>query len=93
MSRSRAFGPPSCAAPAARRRAWCASSRITRSQGAASSSSPFARALSAAVDALNERYGRTVVGLGHCGDASSAAAGYAGAKIAYGRIPDIEDFR
>ena len=52
-----------------------------------------ARALSAAVDALNERYGRTVVGFGHCGDASSAAAGYAGAKIAYGRIPDIEDFR
>ena len=52
-----------------------------------------ARALSEAVDALNERYGRTVVGFGHCGDASSAAAGYAGAKIAYGRIPDIEDFR
>ena len=25
--------------------------------------------------------------------ASSAAAGYAGAKIAYGRIPDLEDFR
>ena len=39
-------------------------------------------ALSEAVDALNERYGRTVVGFGHCGDASSAAAGYAGAKIA-----------
>ena len=52
-----------------------------------------ARALSAAVDALNERYGRTVVGFGYCGDASSAATGYAGAKIAYGRIPDIEDFR
>jgi len=52
-----------------------------------------ARALSAAVDILNERYGRTVVGFGHCGDASSAAAGYAGAKIAYGRIPEIEDFR
>ena len=51
-----------------------------------------ARALSAAVDALNERYSRTVVGLGHCGDASSPAAGYAGAKIAYGRIPDLEDF-
>ena len=52
-----------------------------------------ARALSEAADALNERYGRTVVGLGHCGDASSAAAGYAGAKIAYGRIPEMEDFR
>ena len=52
-----------------------------------------AQASSVAVDALNERYGRTVVGLGHCGDAASAAAGYAGAKIAYGRIPDLEDFR
>ena len=52
-----------------------------------------AAALSEAVDALNERYARTLVGLGHCGDASSAAAGYAGAKIAYGRIPDLEDFR
>ena len=52
-----------------------------------------AQALSAAVDALNERYGRTVVGLGHCGEASGPAAGYAGAKIAYGRIPEIEDFR
>ena len=47
----------------------------------------------AAVDALNERYGRTVVGLGHCGESSGASAGYAGAKIAYGRIPDPEDFR
>ena len=52
-----------------------------------------AAALSEAVDALNERYARTLVGLGHRGDASSAAAGYAGAKIAYGRIPDLEDFR
>ena len=52
-----------------------------------------AQALSAAVDALNARYGRTVVGFGHCGDAAGAAAGYAGAKIAYGRIPDLEDFR
>ena len=52
-----------------------------------------AQALSAAVDALNERYGRTVVEPGRCGEASSAAAGYAGAKTAYGRIPDLEDFR
>ena len=52
-----------------------------------------AEALSEAVDALNARYGRTVVGLGHCGDAASAAAGYAGAKIAFGRIPELEDFR
>ena len=52
-----------------------------------------AAALSAAVDALNARYGRTVVGLGQCGDAAGAAAGYAGAKIAFGRIPELEDFR
>ena len=52
-----------------------------------------AEALNAAVDGLNERYGRTVIGFGHCGDASSPAAGYAGAKIAYGRIPELEDFR
>ena len=52
-----------------------------------------ARALSEAVDALNARYGRTVIGFGRCGDPSSPAAGYAGAKIAYGRIPELEDFR
>ena len=52
-----------------------------------------AAALSGAIDALNARYGRTVLGFGHCGDASSPAAGYAGAKIAYGRIPELEDFR
>ena len=47
-----------------------------------------ARDLSAAVDAVNRRYGRTVVGYGQCGD----PGGYTGAKIAYGRIPDWEDF-
>ena len=52
-----------------------------------------AAALSEAVDALNARYGRTVVGFGQCGDVSSPAAGYAGAKIAFGRIPELEDFR
>ena len=44
--------------------------------------------LSAAVDAINGRYGRTVVGYGQCG----AQDGYVGAKIAYGRIPEWEDF-
>ena len=52
-----------------------------------------AAALSQAIDALNARYGRTVIGFGPCREASRAAAGYAGAKIAYGRIPDLEDFR
>ena len=47
-----------------------------------------ARDLSAAVDAINNRYGRTVVGYGQCG----TPGGYAGAKIAYGRIPAWEDF-
>ena len=45
--------------------------------------------LSAAVDAINGRYGRIVVGYGQCGD----PGGYTGAKIAYGRIPDWEDFQ
>ena len=45
--------------------------------------------LSATVDAVNDRYGRTVVGYGQCGD----PGGYTGAKIAYGRIPDWEDFQ
>lgn len=47
-----------------------------------------AKDLSAAVDAVNRRYGRTVVGYGQCGD----PGGYTGAKIAYGRIPAWEDF-
>ena len=47
-----------------------------------------AKSLSAAVDAINNRYGRTVVGYGQCGD----PGGYSGAKIAFGRIPDWEDF-
>ena len=44
--------------------------------------------LTAAVDALNGRYGRTLIGYGQCGD----PGGYVGAKIAYGRIPALEDF-
>ena len=45
--------------------------------------------LTATVDAINGRYGRTVIGYGQCGE----PGGYAGAKIAYGRIPAWEDFR
>ena len=44
--------------------------------------------LNAAVDALNGRYGRTLIGYGQCGE----PGGYVGAKIAYGRIPALEDF-
>ena len=45
--------------------------------------------LTAAVDAINGRYGRTLIGYGQCGD----PGGYVGAKIAYGRIPALEDFQ
>ena len=44
--------------------------------------------LTAAVDTLNSRYGRTLIGYGQCGE----LGGYVGAKIAYGRIPALEDF-
>ena len=44
--------------------------------------------LTAAVDAINGRHGRTVVGYGNCDN----QGGYTGAKIAYGRIPEWEDF-
>ena len=44
--------------------------------------------LNAAVDALNGRHGRPLIGYGQCGD----HGGYVGAKIAYGRIPALEDF-
>ena len=37
---------------------------------------------------LNSRYGRTLIGYGQCGE----PGGYVGAKIAYGRIPELEDF-
>ena len=46
--------------------------------------------LTATVDAINGRYGqRTVIGYGLCDD----PGGYAGAKIAYGRILALEDFQ
>ena len=46
--------------------------------------------LTAAVDAINRRYGRTLIGYGQCGE----PGGYVGAaKIAYGRIPELEDFQ
>ncbi len=45
--------------------------------------------LAAAVDAINGRYARTVVGYGGC----APPGGYVGAKIGYGRIPGHEDFR
>ena len=44
--------------------------------------------LTAAVDATNSRYGRTLIGYVQCGE----PGGYVGAKIAYGRIPELEDF-
>ena len=43
--------------------------------------------LNAAVDVLNGRCGRRLIGYGQCGD----PGGYVGAKIAYGRIPAPED--
>ena len=45
--------------------------------------------LTAAVDSINGRYARTLVGYGGC----APPGGYAGAKIAYGRIPQLEDFQ
>ncbi len=45
--------------------------------------------LNAAVDSINGRYARTLVGYGGC----APPGGYAGAKIAYGRIPRLEDFQ
>ena len=45
--------------------------------------------LTAAVDSINGRYARTVVGYGGC----APPGGYVGAKIGYGRIPGHEDFR
>ena len=45
--------------------------------------------LNDAVDSINARYARTLVGYGGC----APPGGYAGAKIAYGRIPRLEDFQ
>ena len=45
--------------------------------------------LSAAVDSINGRYARTAVSYGGC----APPGGYAGAKIAYGRVPQLEDFQ
>lgn len=42
-----------------------------------------------AIDALNRKYGRTVVSLGPW---SPQSGGYAGGKISYTRIPSAEDF-
>jgi DNA polymerase IV len=42
-----------------------------------------------AIDALNRKYGRTVVSLGPW---SPPSGGYAGGKISYTRIPSAEDF-
>ena len=45
--------------------------------------------LTADVDVINSRYGRTRTGYGPRGD----PAGYVRAKIAYGCIPALEDFQ
>ena len=45
--------------------------------------------LNAAVDSINARYARTVVGYGGC----APPGGYVGAKIGYGRVPGLEDFQ
>ncbi|MFC3050696.1 Y-family DNA polymerase [Kordiimonas pumila] len=46
-------------------------------------------ALADTVDALNGRYAKTVVSMGAWAD---VPGGYAGGKIAFGRVPDMEDF-
>ena len=45
--------------------------------------------MSAAVDSINRHYRSTVIGFGNC----VPPDGYTGAKIAYGRIPELEDFQ
>jgi len=42
-----------------------------------------------AMDSLNVRHGRAIV---HFGTRSDLPGGYAGGKIAFGRVPDKEDF-
>lgn len=46
-------------------------------------------AISNTLDGINKRYGSAVVSLG---PRVELPGGYAGAKIAFGRIPDLEDF-
>ncbi len=45
--------------------------------------------LTRAMDSLNERHGRCVI---HLGPRAKMPGGYAGAKIAFGRVPDAKDF-
>ena len=45
--------------------------------------------LSHTADSINSRYGKTVVSLGPW---TAATGSYAGGKIAFSRIPDMEDF-
>jgi DNA polymerase-4 len=45
--------------------------------------------ISNTLDGINKRYGRALVSIGPRVD---PPGGYAGAKIAFGRIPDLEDF-
>ena len=52
-------------------------------------SGPRVLRLNAAVDAINGRYARILIGYDQCGD----PGGYVGAKFAYGRIPALEDFQ
>lgn len=47
------------------------------------------RSISATLDSLNSRFGRSVVSIG---PQVNLPGGYAGAKIAFGRIPDERDF-
>jgi len=41
------------------------------------------------IDDLNMKHGRAVL---HVGTRAKLPGGYAGAKIAFGRVPDKEDF-
>ncbi len=45
--------------------------------------------ISNTLDGINKRYGRALVSIG---SSTAPPGGYAGAKIAFGRIPDPEDF-
>lgn len=55
----------------------------------AANDAPKWGALTRTMDHLNERHGKCVI---HLGPRAQLPGGYAGAKIAFGRVPDMKDF-
>jgi len=62
---------------------------VANANASAQKTTEIGQSLSLAMDAINQKYGANCVNLGVC---PKTSAGFVGTKVAFNRIPDLEEF-